>query len=68
MHYRAKWYVHPGATPLIHGLGIHGQFLFVDPVRELSIAWFSSEGTPTDQGWMDHVMTSVERIRDAIAI
>jgi CubicO group peptidase (beta-lactamase class C family) len=68
MHYRAKWYVHPGDAPLIHGLGIHGQFLFVDPARELSIAWFSSEDTPTDQGWMDHVMKSVERIRAAIPI
>ncbi len=68
MHYRAKWYVHPGDAPLIHGLGIHGQYLFVDPVRELSIAWFSSEDTPTDQGWMDHVMASVARIRAAIPI
>lgn len=68
MHYRSKWYVHPGETPLIHGLGIHGQFLFVDPVRELSIAWFSSENAPTDQGWLDHVMNSVARIRAAIPI
>lgn len=68
MHYRAKWYVHPGDTPLIHGLGIHGQFVFVDPVRELSIAWFSSEDTPTDAVWLDHVMNAVGRIRAAIAI
>ncbi len=63
MHYRSKWYVHPGDTPLIHGLGIHGQFLFVDPVRALSIAWFSSEDAPVDPGWLTHVMQSVEKIR-----
>lgn len=47
MCYRSKWYVHPGDAPLIHGMGIHGQYLFADPVRDLSVAIFSSEAEPT---------------------
>ena len=46
MHYRSKWYIWREAEPLIFGLGIHGQFLFVDPARQLSIAWFSSQSNP----------------------
>ena len=29
MHYRSKWYIKREAEPLIFGLGIHGQFLFI---------------------------------------
>jgi len=61
--YRSKWYVHHGDDPLVHGLGIHGQYLFVDPKRDLSIAWFSSEDAPVDPGWLAHVFASVQRIR-----
>ena len=31
MHYRSFWYVQKNGDPLIHGLGIHGQYLFIDP-------------------------------------
>ncbi len=64
--YRSKWYIHRGTHPLIHGLGIHGQYLFVDPMRELSIAWFSSEGSPTADDWRDHALALVERIRATV--
>ncbi|MEM8578213.1 MAG: serine hydrolase [Pseudomonadota bacterium] len=63
--YRSKWYIHHGDDPLVHGMGIHGQYLFVDPKRQLSIAWFSSEDSPTDPGCMGHVFASVQRIRAA---
>ena len=46
MHYRSKWYVIRDSNPLIFGLGIHGQFLFIDPTKHLSIAWFSSQNNP----------------------
>jgi len=61
--YRSKWYVHHGDDPLVHGLGIHGQYLFVDPKRQLSIAWFSSEDAPVDPAWLAHVFASIQRIR-----
>lgn len=65
MAYRSKWYVHPGETPLLHGLGIHGQYLFVDPARELSIAWLSSEGDPIDTRWLHAALDTVDAIRKA---
>ena len=30
MHYRNQWYVDVDNAPLLFGLGIHGQYLFVD--------------------------------------
>jgi hypothetical protein len=30
MHYRNKWYVDVDDAPLMFGLGVHGQYLFVD--------------------------------------
>ncbi len=66
MCYRSKWYVHPGETPLIHGLGIHGQFLFVDPVRDLSIAWVSSEAEAVSEITGPKRFDLVARLRAAL--
>ena len=33
MRYRSKWYVLDGEAPLVFGMGIHGQNLFVDRVN-----------------------------------
>jgi len=38
MHYPDKWYVERGVAPLLFGLGIHGQNLFIDREREIVIA------------------------------
>ena len=48
MHYRAKWYVERGTEPVLSGLGIHGQHLFVDPARRIVVAKFSSQASPLD--------------------
>lgn len=48
MHYRSKCYVVRGDTPMIFGLGIHGQYLFVDRAREVVIAKMSSQDIPLD--------------------
>jgi len=66
MAYRSKWYVRPGDDLLIHGLGIHGQYLFVDPRRELSIAMFSSEATPIDEAWTTRGFELIDRIRATV--
>lgn len=63
--YRSKWYIRLGETPLIFGLGIHGQYLFIDRRRRLSIAWFSSGHEPIDEGKILKVMDTVEKIRKA---
>lgn len=64
MAYRSKWYVH--ADGLMHGLGIHGQYLFVDRARDLSIAMLSSEAEPIDMGWTRAALALVGRIRAAV--
>ncbi len=67
MSYRSKWYVQSDNGPLIHGLGIHGQYLFVDPARELSVAMFSSEADPINETWMAQGFAVVDSIRNAVA-
>lgn len=61
--YRAYWYVVRGDEPMIHGLGIHGQYLFVDIRRNLSIAWFSSMHDPLNDAARQRVFAAVDAIR-----
>jgi len=63
MHYRSKWYILREAEPLIFGLGIHGQFLFVDPARQLSIAWFSSQNNPLNSPNFEKTFGIIQKIR-----
>ena len=63
IHYRSKWYVNREAEPLIFGVGIHGQFLFVDPAKKLSIAWLASQDSPLDSPPFEQVLATIEKIR-----
>ena len=63
IHYRSKWYVNQEAEPLIFGVGIHGQFLFVDPAKKLSVAWLASQGSPLDSPLFEQVLATIEKIR-----
>lgn len=63
MHYRAKWYVEHGPRPLLFGMGIHGQNLFVDRARQLVIAKFSSQALPLDEGMIGLTSRAVDAIR-----
>lgn len=67
MHYRAKWYVQRGPEPMLHGLGIHGQYVFADRARRLSVAWMSSRDTPTDDASTSRVLDTVNAIRRAVS-
>lgn len=64
MAYRAKWYVRPEG--LIHGLGIHGQYLFVDTARDLVISAFSSEGNPMDDALTEKMFALVGQIQGCV--
>ncbi len=66
MHYRTKWYVDRGGEPLMFGLGIHGQYLFVDRKRDLAIAKFSSQPLPLDGAGLALMLSGVEAIRRAL--
>jgi CubicO group peptidase (beta-lactamase class C family) len=63
MHYRSKWYVLQGERPLIFGLGVFGQHLFIDPAADLVIAKCSSQPLPLDPSFLSMTMAGVERIR-----
>ena len=66
MHYRSFWYVQKNWDPLIHGLGIHGQYLFIDPKLNLSVAWFSSDNEATGSPYISDVMRIIKCIRNEL--
>lgn len=67
IHYRSKWYVRHGTAPLLFGMGIHGQNLFVDRRRGIAIAKLSSQPLPLDAELIQLTMRAVERVREALA-
>ena len=67
MHYRSKWYVQRGPVPLWLGLGIHGQYLFVDRQRKIVIAKVSAQDLPLDAARIMLTMRAFHCIRDWLA-
>jgi CubicO group peptidase (beta-lactamase class C family) len=63
MRYRSQWYVQDGAAPLLFGLGIHGQNLFVDRRHGIVIAKVSSQAIPMDRERITQTMRGVAAIR-----
>jgi CubicO group peptidase (beta-lactamase class C family) len=63
MRYRSQWYVQDGAPPLLFGLGIHGQNLFIDRRNELVIAKVSSQAIPMDHERIAHTMRGMAALR-----
>jgi CubicO group peptidase (beta-lactamase class C family) len=46
--YRNKWYQTGNANGAFFALGIHGQYLYVDPAAEMVVAKFSSQPEPVN--------------------
>ena len=67
-HYRSKWYTNrrDPHRPYL-GIGIHGQFLFVDPVAGVVIAKHSSHPTPVDGPYFDDTERAFKAIAHALA-
>ena len=63
IHYRSQWYVCQNSGPLLYGFGIHGQYLFVDQDRKLSIVWLSSEKDPLNSDLTHRILNMVHKIR-----
>jgi CubicO group peptidase (beta-lactamase class C family) len=63
MHYRGKWYTLRGPAPLLFGLGVNGQNLFVDRANGLVIAKFSSQAAALDPGMIARTMRGVAALR-----
>jgi CubicO group peptidase (beta-lactamase class C family) len=67
MRYRSQWYVLEGAAPLIFGVGIHGQNLFIDRKNQVVIAKLSSQAQPLDAARIALTMRTVSQIRRCLA-
>jgi len=67
MHYRSQWYTLRGEQPLLFGMGIHGQNLFVDRANELVIAKVSSQDQPMDAERVGLTMRAIAEVRKALA-
>jgi hypothetical protein len=63
MHYRSKWYVLRGERPMILGLGVFGQHLFIDPAADLVVAKCSSQPLPLDQSFLSMTLAGVKELR-----
>jgi len=67
IHYRSKWYVLNGEAPLMFGVGVHGQNVFVDRKNEIVVAKFSSQSLAMDPERIQTTMAGIEAIRSFIA-
>ena len=47
-NYRSQWYQPDQASPVICAIGIHGQWLWINPTERLVIAKLASNGTVVD--------------------
>ena len=63
MHYRDKWYVTREARPLLFGLGVNGQNLFIERAGEVVIARFASQDAALDVPAIGITMAIVAAIR-----
>jgi CubicO group peptidase (beta-lactamase class C family) len=68
MHYRSKWYVDVDGAPLLFGLGIHGQYLFVDRRNRIVIAIMSSQPNPLDAAMISLTMSAAAEIRRVLTV
>ena len=64
--YRSKWYIDDSHGPLLFGLGIHGQYLFVDAERQLLVAKVSSRELPLDAPRVTATLRAVSAVRRAL--
>jgi CubicO group peptidase (beta-lactamase class C family) len=67
IRYRSKWYALDPARPVLFGLGIHGQNVFVDRAREIVIAKVSSQALPLDAGRIMLTLRAVSAISEFVA-
>lgn len=66
LHYRSQWYVQRGDRPLIFGVGVFGQNVFVDPASDLVIAKCSSQPLPLDPSFIQLTHAGINRLREML--
>jgi len=63
LHYRSKWYVLRGERPMVFGVGVFGQHLFIDPAADLVVAKCASQPLPLDPAFLSLTLAGVEELR-----
>jgi hypothetical protein len=53
--YRSQWYMIGNPSGAYCAIGIHGQWIYIDPAAEVTIAKLSSQPLPVDEG-IDYLM------------
>jgi hypothetical protein len=66
LRYRSQWYADDAASPMIFGVGIHGQNLFVDRALGIVIAKVSSQALPMDHARIALTMRLADAIRSRL--
>jgi CubicO group peptidase (beta-lactamase class C family) len=64
--YRSKWYQSGHASGAFCGIGIHGQWLWIDPQREVVIAKVSAQEVPVDDDTDMLLVLAFEAIAGAV--
>jgi CubicO group peptidase (beta-lactamase class C family) len=64
--YRSQWYQTGGASGAFCAIGIHGQWLWVDPLRAVVIAKVSAQAEPVDEDIDFTLIRAFEAIADAV--
>jgi CubicO group peptidase (beta-lactamase class C family) len=68
MHYRSKWYVLRDDAPLMFGVGVFGQNVFIDRKNRIVIAKFSSQALPMDEKRILLTMRGIAAIRNSLLV
>lgn len=63
MHYRSQWYVLRGERPVVFGVGVFGQHVFIDPAADLVIAKCASQPLPLDPSFLSMTLAGIEELR-----
>jgi hypothetical protein len=63
MHYRSKWYVLKDGAPMLFGMGVNGQNLFVDRASGIVVAKFSSQEAAMDEARIALTMRGIAALR-----
>jgi CubicO group peptidase (beta-lactamase class C family) len=67
MRYRSQWYAVDGEAPLVFGMGIHGQNLFIDRANAIVVAKLSSQSAPLDAARIGLTLRAVSDLRKRLA-
>lgn len=64
--YRNKWYATGYPSGAFSAIGIHGQWLFVDPAHAVTIVRFASEPQPTDAALDQETLTFFQAVAERV--